>query len=131
MKVLVVGNGGREHALVWKISQSSLVSEIYCARGNAGIWRLAKKVDISPTDTVRLADFAQERGIDLTVVGPEAPLVEGIVDEFERRNLRIFGPSKRASRLEGSKAFAKAFMKRYGIPTAEYVVFEDYSRARR
>ncbi len=131
MKVLVVGNGGREHALVWKISQSPLVSEIYCARGNAGIWRLAKKVDISPTDTVRLADFAQERGIDLTVVGPEAPLVEGIVDEFERRNLRIFGPSKRASRLEGSKAFAKAFMKRYGIPTAEYVVFEDYSRARR
>jgi len=86
VKVLVVGNGGREHALVWKISQSPLVSKIYCARGNAGIWRLAEKVDISPTDTVRLADFAQEKGIDFTVVGPEAPLVEGIADEFERRS---------------------------------------------
>jgi len=131
VKVLVVGNGGREHALVWKISQSPLVSKIYCARGNAGIWRLAEKVDISPTDTVRLADFAQEKGIDFTVVGPEAPLVEGIADEFERRNLRIFGPSRQASRLEGSKAFAKAFMKRYGIPTAEYAVFEDYGEALR
>ncbi len=125
MKVLVVGNGGREHALVWKISQSPLVKEIYCTLGNAGIDRIAKKVNISPTEVEALADFALKEGIDFTVVGPEAPLVEGIADAFERRGLKIFGPSKEASRLEGSKAFAKKFMERHGIPTAEYEVFED------
>ncbi len=129
MKVLVVGNGGREHALVWKISQSPEVKEIYCARGNAGIWRIARRVDISPTDTVRLAEFAQEKGIDFTIVGPEAPLVKGIADEFEKRGLRIFGPTALASRLEGSKAFAKSFMVRYGVPTAEYAVFDSYEDA--
>ncbi len=129
MKVLVVGNGGREHSLVWKLSQSSLVSQIYCARGNAGIWKVAKRVDISPTDVKRLADFASREGIDFTVVGPEAPLVEGITDEFEKRGLRIFGPSKEASRLEGSKAFAKSFMEKYEVPTARYRVFEDFSEA--
>jgi len=129
VKVLIVGNGGREHALVWKIAQSPLVSRLFCARGNAGIWRTAERVDISPTDVIRLAQFAEEEGIDFTIVGPEAPLVEGIVDEFESRGLKIFGPSRRASRLEGSKAFAKAFMSKYSIPTARYAVFDSYEEA--
>lgn len=129
MKVLVIGNGGREHALVWKLSQSPLVKEIYAAKGNAGIWKLAKKVDISPTAVEELAEFAEKEGIDFTVVGPEAPLVEGIVDEFEKRGLKIFGPSKVASQLEGSKAFAKRFMEKYEVPTAHYEVFEDFDRA--
>ena len=129
MKVLVVGNGGREHAIAWKLSQSPLVSELYVARGNAGIWEIARKVDISPTDVEALADFALRESIDFTVVGPEAPLVEGIVDAFERKGLKIFGPSSKASQLEGSKAFAKRFMERHGIPTAQYSVFEDFDRA--
>ncbi len=129
MKVLVVGNGGREHAIAWKIRQSPLVSDLYVAKGNAGIWEIAKRVDVSPTDVQALADFAQREGIDFTVVGPEAPLVEGIVDEFESRGLKIFGPSKVASQLEGSKAFAKRFMEKYEIPTAQYSVFEDFDRA--
>lgn len=131
MKVLVVGNGGREHAIAWKLRQSSEISELYCARGNAGIWRIAKRVDISPTDIEELTDFAEREGIDFTVVGPEAPLVGGIVDEFERRGLKIFGPSREASRLEGSKAFAKEFMERYDVPTAHYSVFEDFDKALR
>ena len=131
MKVLVVGNGGREHAIAWKLRQSSEISELYCARGNAGIWRIAKRVDISPTDIAKLADFAEREGIDFTVVGPEAPLVGGIVDEFERRGLKIFGPSREASRLEGSKAFAKEFMERYDVPTAHYSVFDDFDKALR
>ncbi len=125
VKVLVVGNGGREHALVWKISQSPLVSEIYCTIGNAGIVRSARIVDIPPTDTERLAQFAEKEGIDFTVVGPEAPLVKGIVDAFEKRGLKIFGPSREASMLEGSKAFAKRFMEKHGVPTARYRVFDD------
>jgi len=129
VKVLVVGNGGREHALAWKLSQSPLVKELYCAKGNAGIWSIAKKVDISPTDIKALADFAYKEGIDFTVVGPEAPLVEGITDEFEKRGLKIFGPSKEASQLEGSKAFAKKFMEKYEVPTAQYQVFEDFDKA--
>ena len=131
MKVLVVGNGGREHALVWKLSQSPLVSEIYCAKGNAGIWKLAKKVEISPTDVTALSEFALSEGIDFTVVGPEAPLVEGIVDEFESKGLKIFGPSRQASMLEGSKAFAKSFMEKYDIPTATYETFDDFDKALR
>ncbi|NPA32485.1 MAG: phosphoribosylamine--glycine ligase [Aquificae bacterium] len=130
MKVLVVGNGGREHAIAWKLSQSELSPELYVARGNAGIWEIAKPVDISPTDVKALADFAEKNGIDFTVVGPEAPLVAGIVDEFEKRGLRIFGPPKKGALLEGSKAFAKAFMKKYDIPTAEYRVFSDFSEAK-
>ena len=129
MKVLVVGNGGREHAIAWKLSQSPLLSELYVAKGNAGVWEIAKRVDISPTDVEALAEFASREGIDFTVVGPEAPLVEGIVDAFERRGLRIFGPSKEASQLEGSKAFAKRFMEKHGVPTAHYSVFEDFDRA--
>ena len=129
MKVLIVGNGGREHAIAWKLSHSSLLSELYVARGNAGLWRIAKRVDVSPTDVEALADFAFKEGIDFTVVGPEAPLVAGIVDEFEKRGLKIFGPSREASRLEGSKAFAKRFMERHGIPTAQYDVFDEFDRA--
>lgn len=131
MKVLVVGNGGREHALAWKLKQSPLVKEIYVAKGNAGIWQIAKRVDIEPHNIKELADFALKEGIDFTVVGPEAPLVEGIVDEFESRGLRIFGPNKRASQLEGSKVFAKGFMLKYNIPTAVYEVFEDPAKAKR
>lgn len=131
MKVLVVGNGGREHAIAWKLKQSSLVSELFVAKGNAGIWEIAKKVDISPTDIQKLADFAEKEGIDFTVVGPEAPLVEGIVDEFEKRGLKIFGPNREAAKLEGSKAFAKQFMEKYGIPTARYRTFTNFEEAKK
>ncbi|MCF6097693.1 phosphoribosylamine--glycine ligase [Thermovorax subterraneus] len=131
MKVLVVGGGGREHALVWKIAQSPFVKKIYSAPGNAGISELAECVDIKAEDIEKIADFAEKEGIDLTVVGPEAPLVEGIVDEFEKRKLKIFGPNKAAAQIEGSKVFAKNLMKKYGIPTAEYEVFDDYEKALR
>jgi len=129
VKVLVVGNGGREHALLWKLSQSPLVKELFVAKGNAGAWELAKKVDISPTAVEELARFAEEEKIDFTVVGPEAPLVKGIVDAFEKRGLKIFGPRRKAAMLEGSKAFAKAFMKKYGVPTADYKVFDEFEEA--
>jgi len=102
MKVLVVGNGGREHALVWKIKQSSLVKEVYCASGNAGIGKIAKRVNISPTDIYNLVRFAKENKIDLTVVGPEQPLSEGIVDRFNEEGLKIFGHQKSAAILEAS-----------------------------
>lgn len=125
MKILVVGGGGREHALVWKISQSSLVDKIYCAPGNAGISRLAECVKIDPEDIQSLVNFAEKESIDLTVVGPEAPLVMGIVDEFEDRGLKIFGPRKKAAQIEGSKVFAKRLMEKYDIPTASYRVFDD------
>ncbi len=124
MKVLVVGNGGREHALAWKIKQSPLVNKLYVARGNAGIWKIAEKVDISPTDIPNLVKFAKENKIDFTVVGPEQPLSAGIVDAFEEAGLKIFGHKKDAAILEASKVFAKNFMKKYGIPTAFYETFE-------
>jgi len=125
MKVLVVGSGGREHALVWKISQSKRVSKIYAAPGNAGMKDLAELVDIKASNTVELADFAQEENVDLTVVGPEMSLALGIVDEFKRRNLKIFGPSQKATTVESSKAFAKQFMKKNSIPTATYEIFDS------
>ncbi len=125
MKVLVVGSGGREHALCWKISQSPRVAELYCAPGNGGIGRIANIVEIGTEDIEGLLRFAKDRGIDLTVVGPEAPLVEGIVDAFEAEGLRIFGPRRAAAEIEGSKAFAKDFMSRHGIPTAPYHTFTD------
>ncbi len=131
MKVLVVGNGGREHAIAWKLKESNLVKELYIARGNAGSWEIANRVDISPTDVKSLAQFALKEGIDFTVVGPEAPLVEGIVDEFESKGLKVFGPSKEAARLEGSKAFAKNFMEKYDVPTAQYSVFDSFEKAKR
>jgi phosphoribosylamine--glycine ligase len=122
MKVLVVGNGGREHALVWKIRQSPLVNEIYCTPGNAGIARSADCVPIDSSSIVEVADFAQTIKADLTVVGPELPMVLGIADEFARRELRIFCPSRAAAEIEGSKAFARDFMKRHNIPSPRYAV---------
>lgn len=129
MKVLVIGSGGREHALVWKISQSKKVKKIYCAPGNAGIRELAECIDIGPTRIDELLEFAISNQIDLTVVGPESSLVEGIVDAFEAKQLLIFGPSQRAAILEGSKAFTKEFMEKYNIPTASYKSFSDRKKA--
>lgn len=129
MKVLVIGSGGREHALVWKIAQSRQVDKLYCAPGNGGIDSLAECVNIKVEDLQGLLDFAIQNRIDLTVVGPEVPLSLGIVDLFEAKGLRIFGPNKEAAQLESSKAFSKDFMQKYGIPTAKYMVYEDYSKA--
>ncbi len=131
MKVLVVGSGGREHALVWKVAQSPLVEKIYCAPGNGGTAELAENVPLADSDIPALADFAVEKGIDLTIVGPELPLTLGIVDEFEKRGLRIFGPNKKAAELEGSKIFAKQFMERHRIPTARFKVAESQAQALR
>lgn len=125
MKVLIVGNGGREHALAWKTSQSPSVNKIYCAPGNAGIALLTDCVDIDPSDIFSLNKFALKNNIDLTIVGPELPLTLGIVDAFEQDGLRIFGPSKNAALLEGSKIFAKKIMSSANIPTADYSVFTN------
>jgi phosphoribosylamine--glycine ligase len=131
MKVLVIGSGGREHALVWKISQSEKVDKIYCAPGNPGTAELGINIDISPLNFGKLADFVKENEIDFTVVGPEDPLVEGIVDFFTDQGLQIFGPDKQAAQLEGSKQFAKELMKKYGIPTADYQTFSSPEKARK
>lgn len=128
-KVLVVGGGGREHAIVDALSRSSRVEKIYCAPGNAGIARQAKCVPLEDTQIDELADFAGQEGIDLTVVGPEISLAAGIVDEFESRGLKIFGPSKAAVRIESSKDFAKSLMTKYNVPTAAYRTFSDYDEA--
>ena len=130
MRILVVGSGGREHALVWKLSQSPEITKLFCAPGNGGIGELAELVDIGAEDIDALTEFAESRDIDLTIVGPEATLAKGIVDAFEKRGLRIFGPSKAASRLESSKAFAKNLMKKYHVPTASFAVFDDAQAAR-
>ncbi len=130
MKVLVIGSGGREHALVWKISQSQMVSEIFCAPGNAGIEFLAKLVSIKADDIDGLLSFAKEKKIDLTIVGPELPLTLGIVDLFEGAGLKIFGPSKKAAELEGSKAFTKDLLRKYNIPSANYEHFTSSQSAR-
>ncbi len=131
MKILVIGGGGREHALVWKIAQSPKVTEIFCAPGNAGIARLATCVAIPPEDINGLRKFALDNGIGLTVVGPELPLTLGIVDEFEKDGLRIFGPHAAAARLEGSKKFAKEVMREAGIPTADFAVFTEADAAKK
>jgi len=125
MKILVVGGGGREHAICWKIRQSQKVQKIYCAPGNAGTAEIAENVPIQADDIQGLLDFAVEKKIDLTVVGPEAPLVNGIVDKFEKAGLKIFGPDSAAAMIEGSKVFAKNFMRSAGIPTADFVVLDD------
>ncbi len=130
MKVLVVGSGGREHALVWKISQSPLVDKIYCAPGNAGIGQMAECVAIKAEDLDGLLEFAVQNEIGLTVVGPEVPLTMGIVDKFQEKGLKIFGPSGRAAEIEGSKTFAKDLMAKYGIPTAKYGAFTDAAEAK-
>ncbi|VAX32564.1 Phosphoribosylamine--glycine ligase [hydrothermal vent metagenome] len=124
MRVLIVGGGGREHALAWKIGQSAKVEKIYCAPGNAGTAGIAENVDIPADHVDRLLEFALENKIDLTVVGPEQALVLGIVDKFREHGLRVFGPSAEAATLEGSKVFCKDLMQKYGIPTGDYQVFE-------
>jgi phosphoribosylamine--glycine ligase len=129
MKVLVVGQGGREHALVWKLAQSKIISRVYCAPGNAGIAEDGENVDIKSTDTARLIKFAQTEKIGLTVIGPEIPLVNGIVDDFEAAGLKVFGPNKLAAELEGSKVFSKELMRQAAIPTAESKVFKDFNSA--
>ena len=129
MKILIVGSGGREHAIAWKAAQSPKVEKIYCAPGNAGIAEYAECVDIGAMEFDRLAAFARENEIDLTVVGMDDPLVGGIVDVFEAQGLRVFGPRKNPAILEGSKAFSKNLMKKYGIPTAAYENFDDPKKA--
>jgi phosphoribosylamine---glycine ligase len=129
--VLVRGGGGREHALVWKISQSPKVTDIYCAPGNAGTADIAHNVPIAADQIDQLLEFAQKNEIGLTIVGPEQPLVMGIVDQFEDKGLRIFGPTGSAAELEGSKAFSKDIMKKYGLPTAEYEIFTSHELAQR
>ncbi|MGH7594960.1 MAG: phosphoribosylamine--glycine ligase [bacterium] len=129
MLILVLGSGGREHALVWKLAQSPNVEKIYCAPGNHGIAQVARCVDIAVSDLAALRHFVQEKGIDLTVVGPEAPLVSGIVDDFATHGLRIFGPSQQAAMLEGSKAFAKELMWKHHIPTAAAEIFVEAQQA--
>lgn len=130
MKILVIGSGGREHALVWKISQSPKVTKLFCAPGSAAIGELADCITIHPEQIEKLADFAKEEEIDLTVVGPELPLTLGIADLFESRGLKIFGPNKAAARLEGSKAFAKEILQQNNIPTATFGSFADPAAAR-
>ena len=129
MKILIVGSGGREHALAWKIAQSPKAEKIYCAPGNAGIAEYAECVDIGAMEFDKLAAFAKEKEIDLTVIGMDDPLVGGIVDVFEAQGLRVFGPRKNAAILEGSKAFSKDLMKKYDIPTAAYENFDDPEKA--
>ncbi|MAG92207.1 MAG: phosphoribosylamine--glycine ligase, partial [Planctomycetaceae bacterium] len=130
MKVLVVGQGGREHVLVWKLAQSPGVEQVFCAPGNAGTARDGENVDIDSADIARLLEFAKGQSIDLTVVGPEAPLVDGIVDAFEGAGLCVFGPSRAAAQLEGSKTFSKELMRKANVPTADFCSFEDAEDAR-
>jgi phosphoribosylamine--glycine ligase len=129
MRVLVIGGGGREHALVWKLSQSPRVKEVFCAPGNGGISQSARCLAIAADDLEGLARFSKDEKIDLTVVGPELPLTRGVVDLFQKERLRIFGAAKGAARLEGSKAFAKELMRQYNIPSAGYRVFDDRDEA--
>jgi phosphoribosylamine--glycine ligase len=129
MRVLVIGSGGREHALAWKISQSTRVDRVFVAPGNAGTALDAENVDISATDIARLIRFARENNVGLTVVGPEAPLVTGVVDAFQKEKLKIFGPTKLAAELEGSKVFCKNVLRQADVPTAEYQVYRDAGRA--
>lgn len=130
MKILVVGGGGREHALAWKIKQSPRVTELFCAPGNPGTAQVATNVDIPADDVDALLQFAVEQAIDLTVVGPEQPLVLGIADRFKEKGLKVFGPTEKAAQLEGSKEFSKKLMRKYGIPTAEYATFDNADEAR-
>ncbi len=130
MKILVVGGGGREHAIIWKLKQSSIVDKIYCAPGNAGISELAECVPISAMEFDKLISFVKENDIDYTIIGMDDPLAGGIVDAFENANLKVFGPRKNAAILESSKAFAKNLMKKYNIPTAAYETFDNYEAAK-
>ena len=129
MNILIVGSGGREHAIAWSVAKSPKADKIYCAPGNAGISQYAECVNIGAMEFEKLADFAQEHSIDLTIIGMDDPLVGGVVDVFEERGLKVFGPRKNAAILEGSKAFSKDLMKKYNIPTAGYENFEDSEKA--
>ncbi len=129
MKVLVIGSGGREHALCWKIAQSKRVKKVFCAPGNAGTAEVGENINIKADDLEGLLNFAKKENIDLTCVGPEIPLVLGIIDKFLKEGLRIFGPSKNTALLEGSKIYAKHIMKKYGVPTADFEVFDDPKKA--
>ncbi len=130
MKILVIGSGGREHALVWKLAQSERVSKIFCAPGNPGTAKLAKNIPIKPDQLDKLVKFVKKEKVNLTVVGPEVPLISGIVDLFNKNHLNIFGPTEKAARIEGSKVFAKKLMLKYGIPSAKFAVFDDYAYAK-
>jgi len=131
MRILVIGSGGREHAIVWKLSQSKKVKKIFCAPGNSGIKEIAELVDVKPDDVPRLLDFAKNNKIDLTVVGPEAPLVKGIVDIFSENGLKAFGPFKDVAMLEGSKVFSKNIMKKFGLATADFKIFDNPDNAKK
>jgi phosphoribosylamine---glycine ligase len=131
MKVLVIGKGGREHALVWRLHQCETVWKIFCAPGNPGIDQIAEPVPIAPTDGAALAEFAKSRSVDLTIVGPEDPLAAGVVDEFTRAGLKIFGPTAAAAQLETSKSFSKTIMREAAVPTADFASFDDAESARR
>jgi phosphoribosylamine--glycine ligase len=131
MKILIVGSGGREHALAWKIARSPHAEKVYCAPGNGGTRLAAENVPIEETDFNGLGGFAEREKIDLTVVGPEVPLMLGLADEFERRGLKIFGPSKKAAEIEGSKVFAKQFMERHKIPTARFKIADSFDQAQK
>ena len=129
MKILVVGSGGREHAILWKLAQSKRVEKLYCAPGNGGISQLAECVPIKVMEKEKMADFAAENQIDMTIIGPDDPLADGIVDVFQKRGLRVFGPTAAAARIEASKVFSKDLMKKYHIPTAQYEVFDNAEQA--
>jgi phosphoribosylamine--glycine ligase len=129
MKVLVVGSGGREHALAWKLQKSKKVEKVFCAPGNAGIAQIAKCVNINPGDSKAVLDFAKRNKIGLTVIGPEDPLANGLADDFKKRRLKVFGPEKKAAQIEASKVFAKEFMREYHIPTAPFKVFSEAAEA--
>lgn len=131
MKVLVVGSGGREHAIVWRLKKNTAIEKIYCAPGNAGIGLDAECVPIGAMEFDKLVDFAKSEKIDFTIIGMDDPLVGGVVDAFEKEGLRVFGPRKNAAIIEGSKAFSKDLMKKYGIPTAKYESFTDYEEAKK
>ena len=131
MKILIVGSGGREHALAWKIAQSPRAEKVYCAPGNGGTRLVAENIPLAETDIAGLADFAERERIGLTVVGPEVPLTMGLVDEFEKRRLAVFGPSKKAAEIEASKVFAKEFMERHRIPTGRFKVADSFDQAKK
>jgi len=130
LKILIIGSGGREHAIGWKVTQSPRADQIYFAPGNAGTEKIGVNVDIKATDVKKLVEFAKKEKIDLTLALPDDPLALGIVDEFQKNNLRIWGPSKAASQLEWSKAFSKDFMRRHGLPTAKFEIFTDFVKAK-
>ena len=129
MTILVIGSGGREHALIWKLKQSSSVSEIFCAPGNGGIDAVASNISISESQITVLRDWALDQAIGFTIVGPELPLSLGIVDQFQEKGLAIFGVNQKAAQLESSKIFSKKFLKKYGIPTAKAEIFDTFEKA--